>query len=149
MFSKKRLNLSTDKLQVRSRLDRRRGAAAVEFALTAPLFFLFLFAGLEFSRANILRNLCDNAALEAARVGIIPGATAEKCIASANESLTILNVRNATVTVEPNVIGPTTPEVTINVTIPLGDNAMPMSQFVMGSQLQRSVTLKRAVTGGP
>lgn len=137
------------KMSSKPRRNRRQGAAAVEFALTAPLFFLFLFAGLEFSRANILRNLCDNAALEAARVGMVPGATAQKCIDSANESLDILNVRNATVTVEPSTIGPTTPEVTISVTIPLGVNAMPMSQFVMGSQLQRSVTLKRAVAVTP
>jgi Flp pilus assembly protein TadG len=131
-----------------SRRTRRHGAAAVEFALTAPLFFMFLFAGMEFARANTLRNLCDNAALEAARVGMVPGATAEKCIDAANESLDILSVKNATVTVDPQTIGPTTPEITIDVTIPLGDNAMPMSQFVMGTELRRSVTLKRAVPVG-
>ena len=144
-----RLNSSESKRRLHSRkgLSRRRGAAAVEFALTAPLFFVFLFAGMEFSRANILRNLCDNAAFESARAGIVPGATAEKCIASANAALDILSVKNATVDVEPSTIDPNTDEITVTITIPLGDNAMPMSEFVMGSVLTRSVTLKRLSSG--
>ena len=125
-------------------LRNRRGAAAVEFAMTAPLFFMVLFAGIEFSRANILRNLCDNAALEAARVGVVPGATAERCIASANAALDILHVQNATVTVEPSTILPNTPELTVTVSIPLEKNAMPMSAYVMGTTLVRSATLKRS-----
>ena len=122
----------------------RRAAAAVEFALTAPLFFLVLFAGIEFSRANILRNLCENAALEAARRGMVPGATAENCTATANSALELLHVKNATVEVEPSTILPGTPEITINVSIPLADNAMPMSAFVMGTTLTRSITLERS-----
>lgn len=112
--------------------------------MTAPLFFIVLFAGVEFSRANILRNLCDNAALEAARAGIVPGATAEKCIASANAALDLLHVQNATVSVEPSTILPGTPELTVTVSIPLGKNAMPMSAYVIGTTLVRSATLKRS-----
>jgi len=126
------------------RLGGRHGAAAVEFALTAPLFFLFLFAGMEFSRANILRNLCDNAALEGARAGVVPGATADRCIATANRSLEILGVRNATVEVEPDLLTPSTRELTVRVTIPMSDNALPMSQFVLGHTLEREATLKRS-----
>ena len=103
---------------------------------------------MEFSRANILRNLCDNAALEAAREGVLPGATAGKCIDAANEALELLQVINATVDVEPPNIDPMTPEVTVTVSVPLGDNAMPMSQFVMGTTLTRSMTLRREVNAG-
>lgn len=112
--------------------------------MTAPLFFMVLFAGIEFSRANLLQNLCQNTALVAARAGMVPGATAENCIASANSALEILHVKNATVEVEPSTILPMTPEITITVSIPLSDNAMPMSAFVMGTTLTHSVTLERS-----
>ena len=56
--------------------QNRTGATAVEFAIVAPVFFLILFAMFEFSRVNVLRHTADNAAYEASRVAIIPGATA-------------------------------------------------------------------------
>ena len=46
----------------------RRGATTVEFAIVAPVFFLFLLASIEFSRLNIIRHTADNAAYEAARI---------------------------------------------------------------------------------
>ena len=113
--------------------------------MTAPLFFLFLFAGFEFSRANSLRNLCDNVAVETARLGSLPGTTAEMCINSANQSLELLSIRDATIIIEPNVIEPTTPEISVSLVIPLEQNALPMSQFVMGTELRRTVTFNRPI----
>src|SRR5690606_21432947 len=73
----------------------RRGAALVEFALTAPLLFFILFASLEFARANMLRNTVEMAAYEGARRGIVPGATAEDVRDAARFPLTTIFVRNA------------------------------------------------------
>jgi len=42
--------------------NRRCGVAAVEFALTAPILFLFLFAALELGRMNMIRQTANNAA---------------------------------------------------------------------------------------
>jgi Flp pilus assembly protein TadG len=50
-----------------------RGAVAVEFALTAPILFLFLFTSLEFSRYIMIQQTANNAAYEAARQCILPG----------------------------------------------------------------------------
>ena len=50
----------------------RRGAVAVEFAITVPFLFLILFGSIEFSRANMLRQTVSQAAYEAARRGDIP-----------------------------------------------------------------------------
>ena len=41
--------------------------------------FLFMFAGMEFSRANMIRNVIENAAFEGARQGVVPGADAADC----------------------------------------------------------------------
>ena len=52
----------------------RRGATTVEFAMTAPVLFLFLFAAMEFSRYNMVSQTATNAAFEGARQCIVPGA---------------------------------------------------------------------------
>lgn len=115
----------------------------METALTAPLLFLMFFAGLEFAQANMVRNITENAALEGARAGILPGAIAQNCIDAANAELVKLQIAGATVTVVPSVITHTTPQVTVSVNVPLSQNALPMSHFVMGKTLIQSITLAR------
>ena len=53
---------------------RRNGVATVEFALTASILFMFLFAALEFGRYNMILQTANNAAFDAARACIVPGA---------------------------------------------------------------------------
>ena len=48
------------------RQTERRGATAVEFAITAPIFFIFLLASFEFGWMNVLRHSAENAAYEGA-----------------------------------------------------------------------------------
>lgn len=53
---------------------RRRGAAAVEAALTIGACLIFMFAIFEYGRFVMMRHLLDNAAREGARVAVIsPG----------------------------------------------------------------------------
>ncbi len=122
---------------------KRIGKAAIEFAMTFPLLLVFVFGGMEFSRANTIRNICENAALEGARAGMIPGATAQDCTNAANNLLNIMAIQNATVTVTPSTITPSTPDVEVMVTIPLSDNCLPMSQFVLGMTLEQTAKLPR------
>ena len=126
--------------------QNRRGVTAVEFALTFPLLLLFIFGSLEFSRANMIRNMCENAALEGARAGMIPGATAQDCSDAANDLLDIIGIQNATVTVNPTTIEPSTEDVEVTVSIPLADNSLPLSKFVIGITMNQSASLPREVT---
>ena len=123
----------------------RQGVTAVEFALTFPLLLILVFGSLEFSRANMIRNMCENAALEGARAGMIPGATAQDCIDASNELLDIIGIQNATVTIDPTSITPTTEDVEVTVTIPLADNSLPMSKFVLGTTMSQTAQLPREV----
>ncbi len=125
------------------RHGNRRGAAAVEFALTVPLLLLFIFAAIEFSYANLIRNVMENAAVEGARQGILPGATVEDCLAATHEDLHLMGVYNASVVVDPTVITPSTREVSVTVQVPLSDNSMPMAKWVLGKTLNQTVTLPR------
>jgi hypothetical protein len=54
---------------------KRRGAAAVEFALVAPLFFLLVFGMLEFGRMVMVQQILTNASREGARKAVLDGAT--------------------------------------------------------------------------
>ena len=123
----------------------RKGVTAVEFALTFPLLLALVFGSLEFSRANMIRNMCENAALEGARAGMIPGATAQDCMDASNELLDIIGIQNATVTINPTTVLPTTEEVEVTVTIPLADNSLPISKFVLGTTMSQTATLPREV----
>ena len=51
----------------------RAGSYTVEMALTLPLLFLLLMGFYDLARANLLRNMAQNAAYEAAREVIVAG----------------------------------------------------------------------------
>jgi Flp pilus assembly protein TadG len=53
--------------------DRRRGQALVEFVLVAPIFFLILFAMIDFGRYVYYVQTINNAAREGARYAIVHG----------------------------------------------------------------------------
>jgi Flp pilus assembly protein TadG len=55
--------------------QRRRGAAAVEFAVIAPLFLLLLAGIMEFGQAFRIQHSLSTAARHGARAATIPGAT--------------------------------------------------------------------------
>src|SRR6185295_7284523 len=89
-------------VSIRNRRSKlRRGAVAVEFAITAPIFFLFLLAAFEFGWMNVIRHTADNAAYEAARAAMVPGATAAEAKTKANSILGVVGARGAIVTVTP------------------------------------------------
>src|SRR5262249_40947573 len=77
--------------------NRRRGATVVEFAITLPIFFLFLLAAFEFGWTNVVRHTADNAAYEAARQAMVPGATAQEAITKANAVLSTIGAHSAIV----------------------------------------------------
>lgn len=91
-------------------------------AITAPILFLILFASLEFAGVNIQRHTADNAAYEAARRGIVPGATAADVQAEATRIMSFVGARDITVDVVPAVINDTTPELTVRLEVPIARN---------------------------
>jgi len=131
------------KLSCHCRKTNRRGAATVEFALTVPLLFLFFFAGLEFSRAMVVRNNIQSSAMTGARTGILPGATAAECELAAQQMLDAALIKDATITVEPATIEPSTQNISVTISVPLSSNTLPMSRFVLGTTLSQTITLRR------
>ncbi len=127
----------------RQRRGRRSGAAVVEFAVVAPLVFLFFFAAFEFARMNLLRHTVEMAAFEGARCGIVPGATAIEARQRANGILSVVGARDATINVTPDIIDLQTKEVTVRIQVPLDANAWVTPYFLRGMQIDRQFTLIR------
>lgn len=120
----------------------RRGATTVEFALVAPAFFLVLMAMFEFTRLSVLRHTADNAAYEAARVAIVPGATTAEARAEAQRLLTVVGARGAQIDFTPSTITPSTDEVTVDVSIPLDRNGWVVPRFTKGKTLRSTSTMR-------
>lgn len=94
---------------------RRRGVTAVEFAITAPIFFFVLIAGFEFGWHAVIRHTADNAAYEAARIAIVPGATAAEATAEADRIMRIVGARSFNIDVNPAALNVGTESVEVTV----------------------------------
>lgn len=114
----------------------------VEFALTAPIFFLFLLASFEFGRLNVIRHTADHAAYEAARTAMVPGATADDAKNKAKNLLNVVGTRSADVTVTPSVLGPNTDEVTVQIAIPMSKNGLIVPRFTSATTITAESTLR-------
>ena len=123
--------------------NRRKGAAAVEFAITAPFLFLFVFTSVEFGRMNMIRHTVDNAAYEAARAGIIPGATAENVEARARSIMSYVGAVSVDVVITPAMILPESEEVTVEVSVPCNQNGFLAPYFFADSVLVGTTTMTR------
>ena len=124
------------------RRDARTGAVAVEFAITAPIFLLFLLAVFEFGWLNVMRHTADNAAYEAARTAIVPGATSGEALAKATSILNVVGARGAKINVTPNNITNSTTEVTVAIDVPMNSNGLITPRFTSKTTLHSESTLK-------
>ena len=57
---------------------KRRGAAAVEFAVVAPIFLLLVFGMIEYGRMVMVQQVLTNASREGARCAVLDGATHQR-----------------------------------------------------------------------
>jgi Flp pilus assembly protein TadG len=120
----------------------RTGAAAVEFAIVAPIFFLLLVGSLEFGRLNIIRHTADQAAYEAARHAMVPGATVAEARQQARRMMRIVGARGSTIDVAPDVLGPDVEEITVTVEVPLNQNGWITPRFTSNTTITAVSTLK-------
>lgn len=119
-----------------------RGVTAVEFAITAPIFFLFVMAMFEFGRLNVIRHTADNAAYEAARHVMVPGATSEEAVDKAASILRVIGARGARVRVTPATITPDVDRITVTVNVPLDQNGWITPKFTAARTIRATSTLR-------
>ena len=121
----------------------RRGVSAVEFAMTLPILLALVFGAYEISRANMMMHTIEAACYEGARLGIVPGATPEECIAATQLVLGTAGIRNAQITVTPENLRNESDNISVSVTASFRDNTV-LAPFFMGDgQFERSCVLTR------
>ncbi len=97
---------------------------------------------IEFARLSTMRHAADNAAYEAARHVIVPGATVDEAIAQANDLLARAGVRKATISINPAVISEDTKTVTVQVAAPLAGNSWLPPKLTADRMVVRATTLR-------
>jgi Flp pilus assembly protein TadG len=79
----------------------RRGAAAVEFALVAPLFFTVILGIIEFGRMLMVQEILVNAAREGARAAVVPAETDSQVTTVVTNYMTAAGISGYTETLTP------------------------------------------------
>ncbi len=120
----------------------RKGATAVEAAFIIPVVLLFVFGSVEIVRINVVRHTARNAAYEATRTGIVPGASAQEAIETANEVLAICGINDARIEIEPETIVEATQFVTTKIEIPMNTNSWGVGIFARNMTLSYDTTLR-------
>lgn len=129
----------------RPRRTRRDGAQLVELAMVLPVFFLLILGGIEFGRLLFLRHSAEQAAYEACRVAVVPGATLAMVRQRGLEILTATGLRFSQIDLVTDrgtsVIDEQTRSVTVRVTVPLNGNSLLTPFFFQQPSIQAQLTL--------
>lgn len=133
--------------------SKRKGVAAVEFAVVAPLFFLLVFGMIEFGRAVMVQQIITNASREGARLAVLDGSTSSEVKTAVvnymqKAAITItadkVTVKAKGVEAEPSTAGYGDP-VTVNVSIPFSQVSwLPTPWFIgSGTSLSAETVMRR------
>ena len=128
----------------------RDGAAAVEFAIVAPLLFLvIILPTFEFGRGLMVAELVTNAARSGCRVGVLPGNSNSTVTSTVTTSLSDQGITGATTTITVNggatdvsaaSAGDT---IKVTVSVPYNSNSWIPGQFLAGMTISGSQTMRK------
>lgn len=124
----------------------RRGAAVVEFAFVAPVFFLFVFGMIEYGRMVMVQQVITNASREGARIGVLDGSTTSDVTTAVTTYLTNSSISGATVTVNPSPPSNAGFGQPVTVTVSVSFNQvswLPTPMFLGGKTLTSSTVMRR------
>jgi Flp pilus assembly protein TadG len=114
---------------------RRLGAAATEFAIVAPVFFLMIIGFLEFGRALMVQQVLINASRVGARQASTTGATSAEVESAVQEYTQGVAVPGVEVTVSPNpsAAAPGT-TITVTTSVDFSDVSWMSSPWFLGDK---------------
>ena len=121
----------------------RRGVAAVEMAVCLPVLFLIFFGSIDLIRYNLLRNIVAHATYEAARTGIVEGATIEEVSATVAAELAPFGKDlDYELAMTPNSLpDDDDDEMTITLTCDIRKGGWIVSGFITGDTIEETMTV--------
>lgn len=123
--------------------NRRSGTTAVEMAMTLSVLFLIMFGAYELGRANMIMHTTEAAAYEGARVGIVPGATADQVEQAVRSVLSTIAVRGAQIETDPVDLAEETESLGVTVEVSFVDNSILMPMFIGSEPFSRTCRMAR------
>ena len=122
----------------------RKGASAVEFAIVAPVFFLFVLAIIELGRMVMLEQMIVNASREGARAAVLENATADDVENTVLDRLSSFNTSNVDVEINPS--NPASAgfgdPIEVTVSIPFADVSLLAPFFANDRDITGSTTMR-------
>jgi len=125
---------------IRSQRRHRRAVTVVEFAVVAPVFFLFVLGLIEVGRGLMVSHLLTHAARTGCRAGIIHGTSTSAIKAAVEAELAEQKLTGATITISVNGSSSTDASaavsndvISVAVSVPISNNTwLPGGQFLSG-----------------
>lgn len=123
----------------------RRGAAATEFAIVAPVFFLMIIGFIEFGRALMVQQVLINASRVGARMASTTGATTGGVQAAVQSYTSSVAVPGVSVSVSPDPASATAGSViTVTATVPFDSVSwMNTPWFLSGKTLTANSQMRK------
>jgi len=130
----------------------RKGIAAVEFAVLAPCLAVLLLGMFEMSRGIMVKEVLNDAARRACRVGVLPNKANSDVTATITNILTDNNLPTTHVTTTIQVNGVTvdcstaqqSDKITVKISIPTSDTFWISTYFLKSTSLESdSITMMR------
>lgn len=137
---KRRISQPAVSRRARRNGDSRFGASAVEFAIIANILLIMILTCMEFARMNMVRNLSQDAAYFAARSAIVPGATSAEAVAEADSVM--LSMLSNGYDVQVSDLDEDATEVTVTVSVDLGEVALFAPYFLPSTDFQSVATMR-------
>jgi Flp pilus assembly protein TadG len=124
---------------------KRRGAAAVEFAIVLPVFVILVFGMIEYGRMVMVQQVITNASREGARTAVLDGATTTSVQAAVTSYLTDAKISGGTANVNPSPASAGSGDpITVTVNIPFSAVSwLPSPMYLGGKTLSASTTMRR------
>lgn len=141
-------NLMRPHTKIRRRKVKRSslGAAAVEFAVVAPLLVMLTFGMIEISRIVMVKQLLINASREGARLAVLPAATDQQVMNQIQSDLAAGMINNGVIVLSPESLSSAPAGTPITVSIHVNSNAvswLPKPMFVISQTISASTTMRR------
>ena len=124
---------------------KRRGVAATEFAIVAPVFFLMVIGFIEFGRALMVQQVLINASRVGARQASTTGATTAQVQSAVQAYTSGVAINGVTVTVTPDPAAAVAgTAITVNTSVPFSSVSwMKSAWFLGGKTLKASSQMRK------
>ncbi|MGI9427665.1 MAG: TadE/TadG family type IV pilus assembly protein [Bythopirellula sp.] len=128
-----------------SRGPDRRGVAAVEFAIVAPIFFMLVFGCIEFGRALMVQQILTNASRVGARQAITLNASESAVVSAASSYASSTSVPGVNVSVSPSPGSAKAGDmVSVTVAVPFNNISwIPAPWFMGGATLDATSVMRK------